>query len=170
MLKFRCWAWGKYLGNSYLYFICQFQYQGLLTHLRVCVYIYIFIYLHLCVCVCVCACVLTGMLSCSAVSDSLWTRGLYIACQAPLSMGILRARILGWVAMPSSRGSSQLRDQNQVSCIAGKFFTVWAIREAYIYIYIERERERERKRERKCIYKYIYLYTVSVYVYIHIYI
>ena len=33
-----------------------------------------------------------------------------IAHQAPLSMGILQARILEWVAMPSSRGSSQPRD------------------------------------------------------------
>ena len=31
----------------------------------------------------------------------------YVACQAPLSMGILQARILEWFAMPSSRGSSQ---------------------------------------------------------------
>ena len=34
-------------------------------------------------------------------------------------MGILQARILEWVAMPSSRGSSQHRDQTQVSHIAG---------------------------------------------------
>jgi len=33
-----------------------------------------------------------------------------VPCQAPLSMGILQARILEWVAMPSSRGSSQPRD------------------------------------------------------------
>ena len=33
--------------------------------------------------------------------------------------GILQARILEWVAVPSSRGSSQPRDQIQVSCIAG---------------------------------------------------
>jgi len=39
-------------------------------------------------------------------------------------MGILQARILEWVAMPSSRGSSQPRDQIQVSCIAGRFFTI----------------------------------------------
>jgi len=39
-------------------------------------------------------------------------------------MGILQARILEWVAMPSSRGSSQSRDQTQVSCTAGGFFTV----------------------------------------------
>ena len=39
---------------------------------------------------------------------------------------ILQARILERVAMPSSRGSSQPRDQTQVSCIAGEFFTSWA--------------------------------------------
>ena len=38
--------------------------------------------------------------------------------------GILQARILEWVAMPSSRGSSQPRDQTQVSLIAGKFFII----------------------------------------------
>ena len=37
--------------------------------------------------------------------------------------GILRARILEWVAFPFSTGSSQPRDQTQVSCIAGGFFT-----------------------------------------------
>ena len=47
-----------------------------------------------------------------------WT----VDCQAPLSMGILQVRVLGWVAMPSSsRGSSQPRDQTQVSHIAGRF-------------------------------------------------
>ena len=49
-----------------------------------------------------------------------------MAHQAPLSMGILQARILEFVAMPSSRVSSQPRDPTQVSCIAGGFFTVWA--------------------------------------------
>ena len=34
-----------------------------------------------------------------------------------------------WVAIPFSRGSSQPRDQTQVSCIAGGFFTIWATRE-----------------------------------------
>ena len=46
--------------------------------------------------------------------------------QAPLSMGILQARILEWVAMPSSR-SSQLRNWTHVcyaSCIPGGFFTI----------------------------------------------
>ena len=36
--------------------------------------------------------------------------------------GILQARILEWVAFPFSRGSSQPRDQTQVSPIAGRFF------------------------------------------------
>ena len=40
--------------------------------------------------------------------------------------GNLKAKILEWVAMPFSRGSSQPRDQTQVSCIAGGFFTIWA--------------------------------------------
>ena len=50
--------------------------------------------------------------------------GWYVACQAPLSLGILLARILEWVAFPFSRGSSQPRDQTQVSCTAGRFFTI----------------------------------------------
>ena len=37
--------------------------------------------------------------------------------------GILQARILEWIAFPFSRGSSQPRDQTQVSHIAGGFFT-----------------------------------------------
>ena len=37
--------------------------------------------------------------------------------------GVLQARILAWVAMAFSRGSSQPRDQTHVSCIAGRFFT-----------------------------------------------
>ena len=40
--------------------------------------------------------------------------------------GILYARILEWLAFPFSRGSSQPRDQTQVSHIAGVFFTSWA--------------------------------------------
>ena len=46
--------------------------------------------------------------------------------------GILQAGILEWVAMPFSRGSSWPRDQTQVSCTAGKFFTIWATREAQL--------------------------------------
>ena len=53
--------------------------------------------------------------SCSVVSDSLWPHGLQP--QTPLSMGILQARILELIAMPFSRGSSQSRDQTQVSAL-----------------------------------------------------
>ena len=38
--------------------------------------------------------------------------------------GILQARILKWVAIPFSMGSSQPRDQTQVSRIAGGFFSI----------------------------------------------
>ena len=44
--------------------------------------------------------------------------------------GILQARILQWVAIAFSSGSSKPRDWTQVSCIAGRFFTSWATREA----------------------------------------
>ena len=56
------------------------------------------------------------VLSPSGLSNSAtpWT----VAHQAPLSMGFLQARILEWVAMPSSVGSSQPRDQTQVSYVS----------------------------------------------------
>ena len=63
----------------------------------------------------------------SVMSDSL------CSLQASSIHGILQARIPVWVAMPFSRGSSQPRDQTQVSCIAGRFFTIWATREAREY-------------------------------------
>ena len=44
--------------------------------------------------------------------------------------GILQATILKWVAIPFFRGSFQSRNQTQISCIAGRFFTIWATREA----------------------------------------
>ena len=47
--------------------------------------------------------------------------------------GILQARILESVVFTFSRGSSQPRDQTQVSCIAGRFFPSWATREAQEY-------------------------------------
>ena len=52
--------------------------------------------------------------------------------------GILQARILQWVAIPFSRGSSQHRNQTQVSFIAGRFFTVWTTREAQLGLYSPR--------------------------------
>ena len=47
--------------------------------------------------------------------------------------GILQARMLEWIAMPSSMESSQPRDWTQVSHIAGRFFNVWANKEAQEY-------------------------------------
>ena len=65
-----------------------------------------------------CACVLSH----SVMSDSatLWT------CSPPDSSvhRILQARILEWVAILFSKGSSQPRDRTQVSCVAGRFLTV----------------------------------------------
>ena len=43
--------------------------------------------------------------------------------QAPLSMGSSQARILEWIAIPFSRGSSRRRAQTHVSCLAGRSFT-----------------------------------------------
>ena len=72
---------------------------------------------------CVCCAVLDG--SGVQLFATPWT----VAHQAPLSMGLLQVKILEWVAMPSSRRSSQPRDQTQFSRIAGGFFTVKATRE-----------------------------------------
>ena len=56
-------------------------------------------------------------------------------CSPPgiLFTGILQARILEWVVMPSSRGPSQPNSQTQVSHTAGGLFTVWVTREAQEY-------------------------------------
>ena len=59
----------------------------------------------------------------SVMSDSLRTHDYTVHW-------ILQVRILGWVAIPFSRGSSKPRDQAQVSRIAGRFFINWVIREA----------------------------------------
>ena len=45
--------------------------------------------------------------------------------------GILQAKIMQWVAIPFSRGSSQARDWTQVCCITGRFFTIWATTVSY---------------------------------------
>ena len=48
--------------------------------------------------------------------------------------GIFQARVLEWVAISFSRGSSWPRNRTQVSCIAGRRFTLWATREAHVTI------------------------------------
>ena len=71
---------------------------------------------------CVCLCVLFVQ-SCPSLCEPMDCRLLGSSAH-----GILQTRILEWVAIPFSRGSSQPRDQTQVSCIEGRFFTVWATR------------------------------------------
>ena len=51
--------------------------------------------------------------------------------------GIFQARVLEWVAISFSMGSSRPRDQIQVSHIAGRHFTVWATREVQYPIHIK---------------------------------
>ena len=52
--------------------------------------------------------------SCVRLFVTLWT----VALQAPLSMGILQARILQWVVISSSRGSAQSKDGTWVSYVS----------------------------------------------------
>ena len=65
--------------------------------------------------------------SCPTLSNSM-------DCSLPVSSvcGILQARILEWIAISFSRGSSWSRDWTRVSCIAGRFFYHWATREAMV--------------------------------------
>ena len=57
------------------------------------------------------ACVRAQLLRCLQLFVTAWT----VARQAPLSMGIFPARVLEWVAMPATRGSSQARDRTLAS-------------------------------------------------------
>ena len=68
----------------------------------------------------------------SEVSQSCPTLCDPMDCRLPGSSvhGIFRARVLEWVAISFSRGSSQPRDQTRVSHIVGRRFTIWATREA----------------------------------------
>ena len=95
-------------------------------------------------------------LSCAESLSRVWlfVTPWIVARQAPLSIGILQTRILEWVAMPSSRGSSQPRDQTQVSRIAGVFFIIWATREVCMYVCVC-----------VCMCVCIYIYTHTHYIY-----
>ena len=64
--------------------------------------------------------------SCPTLCDSM-------DCSPPGSSihGIYQARILEWVDISFSRGSSWPRDRTWVSCVVGIFFTIWGIREAH---------------------------------------
>ena len=68
----------------------------------------------MCVCVCVCVCVCTlRHFSFVWLCSTLWT----VAHQAPVH-GILQARILEWVAISFSRGSSQPRDRTHICSVS----------------------------------------------------
>ena len=70
----------------------------------------------------------TGFCVCVLIVQSCLTLCDPVNCSPPASSvhGILQARILEWVAIPFSRGSSRPKNQTQVYWIAGRFFTVWA--------------------------------------------
>ena len=90
-------------------------------------YIMVTIISFLCVCVCVCAHV-HGLLLFQLLKLCLTLsrpHGLYSPPDSS-AHGISQARILEWVATSFSRGSSRPRDQTCVSCLAGRFFTIWA--------------------------------------------
>ena len=69
--------------------------------------------------------------------------------------GILQAKILEWVAISSLRGSSWPGDRTWVSCIASRFFTVWATREALIYKHFDFDIYVQFEDVRHEIYSYI---------------
>ena len=93
----------------------------------VCVCMCLCVCVRACMCVCVCVsvcCVSVCWCHCSLTKSCL-TLCDPMDCSLPGSSvhGILQARILEWVAIPLSRGSSQPRDQACISCTAGRFFT-----------------------------------------------
>ena len=81
----------------------------------------------------------TGSLSKSEVTQSCLTLcdPMDYSLQGSSVHGIFQARVLEWVAISFSRGSSRPRDRTQVSHIAGRHFTVWATREALYCIFSE---------------------------------
>ena len=91
-----------------------------------------------------------AVLSCSVVSDSVtpWT----VVPQVPLSMAILQARKLEWVAMPSSRGPSQPRDQTRgiscIFCITGELFTTEPPRKTWHHHFMANRREESANSDR----------------------
>ena len=121
-------------------YICHLEYIYVYKHIHI--HTYAYTYIHICMCVnmyvyffqmdnlyivlymlaCMCA---KSLQSCPTLCDPL-------DCSPPRSSvhGILQARILEWVTMPSSRGSSQPRDQTHISlspALANGFFTTSAI-------------------------------------------
>ena len=68
--------------------------------------------------------------SCSTLATS-WT----VTCQAPLSMGFFRQEYWSGMLFPSPGESSWPKNWTQVSWIAGRFFTDWVMREAFLLVF-----------------------------------
>ena len=70
--------------------------------------------------------------------------------------GISQARVLEWVVISFSRGSSRPRDWTQVFCIVGRFFTIWPSREAQadrgMQLVQERGKESQRWEEEESLH------------------
>ena len=73
------------------------------------------------------------------VAQSCLTLCIPVDCSLPgFSVnGISQARILEWVAISSSRGSSWPRDWTWLSCITSRFFIVWAIRASQVVLVVK---------------------------------
>ena len=104
--------WGQGICQKSLYFAFNFAVNNIINNYK-----------------------LTMMLRSSLIAQSCLTLCDPMDCSPPGSSlhGILQTRILEWVAISFSRGLSQPRNQTWVSCIAGRFFTDWATREARNY-------------------------------------
>ena len=91
----------------------------------ICVFLlkcYMFLLKRVYVCIsCSVVCTLSNSMDCSLPGSSVH--------------GILQVRILEWVAIAFSKGPSRSRDWNWVSWTAGRFFTLWATREALICVW-----------------------------------
>ena len=83
-----------------------------------CVSVFVCLYVYVCVLVIQSCLTLWDPMDCNLPGSSVY--------------GIILAKILEWVAIPFSKGSSRPRDWTWVSCIAGGFLTIWAAREAHI--------------------------------------
>ena len=90
-------------GDFSFFFFCSFYLSFIIMNNSEDLYTYMCSVAQLCLTLC-------GPMDCSLPGSS--------------AHGIFQARILEWVAVSFSRGSSQTRDQTQVSCIAGRFFTI----------------------------------------------
>ena len=75
---------------------------------------------------------LISSVSLSVMSNSvtLWT----VACQTPLSVELSQQEYWSMLLFPSPGDFPWFRNRTQVSCIAGRFFAIWATREAQDFI------------------------------------